>query len=612
MYTDIKSPFGDANPNSPGRVSRCISRCILIGAVVMVIGCSNEANRNQSSGSQTTTDTDNSPVGNSEPSNIGSSANTPDPTSASPLPSSASDANKTAARLLAQATFGTTLEDINRVNRLGIEGWIENQFALSGTSHLAYAQANGNSSNSEARVNKWWLDAIEGEDQLRSRVAFALSQILVVSDVQQTLGNAQHGLADYYDTLREHAFGNYRDLLEAVTLSPVMGVYLSMLQNARADPQTNTRADENFAREVMQLFTIGLYQLNNDGTRKLAAGRPIATYTQADVAEYARVFTGWSYANTDRWDALPLSQYADFLNPMVPYPEYHDTGEKQLLTGVVSAAGLTAREDLQIALDSLFNHPNVGPFIGRQLIQRLVTSNPTPAYVERITTVFNDNGSGVRGDLKAVVRAILLDTEARNGHVTVSNFGKLREPLLRMTHLWRAFDAQHAQGTNVYATNAPHLKNVAASLGQSVLSASSVFNFYHPDYAPLGPLLDAAMVAPEAEIYSENYLLSTNTFISTYIHKFYYAGRNEAGEDVAGPQYLSYINIEPQTQAATSPEQLLDGLDLVLTSGQMPEDARAILLEHMNALPDDIGGRAQRVKDSISLIMTMPSYLVQR
>ncbi len=589
-----------------------IGRCIIVGLLTLTFSCDSSVaipSGTQATDPQTSTppQTDSSSVADSGNTNSGNDNATGG--TASPVGGAALNnlEDTAAARLLAQATFGATLDKINRVKALGIEGWIDNQFTLTGSSHLRYAQNNGNASNAEARINKWWLDSIEGEDQLRHRVAFALSQIFVVSDVQQTLGNAQLGLADYYDTLRKQAFGNYRELLEEITLSPVMGVYLSMLQNAKADPATNTRADENFAREVMQLFTIGLHELNIDGTQKLQRGLPIATYTQADVAEYARVFTGWSYANTDRWDAKPLSQYADFLNPMVPYPEYHDTDEKQLLRGVASPAGLTAEEDLQIALDSLFNHPNVAPFISKQLILHLVTSNPTPAYVARVATVFNDNGAGVRGDLKAVVRAILLDTEARNGHTSVPDFGKLREPILRLTHLWRAFDAQYAKGANVYSTNAPQLKNVSETFGQTPLGASSVFNFFHPDYAPLGPLRDAGLIAPEAEIYSENYVLSTNTYISTYIHKFY-----DAGNDQTGATFQTYLNIEPQTSKAADPDALLDELDLVLMSGQMPSQVRTILLEHMIDLPDDLTGRSQRVRDSISLIITSPSYLVQK
>lgn len=516
--------------------------------------------------------------------------------------------DESSARLLAQASFGPTLADISNVKRLGIEGWVQNQLDLPGTSHLAYSdQNNGSPSNPEVRVEKWWLDAIESEDQLRGRVAFALSEIFVVSDVQQTLGNAQLGLTNYYDMLRRNAFGNFRQLLEDVTLSPVMGVYLSMLQNARADPLSNTRADENFAREVMQLFSIGLHELNIDGTRRLSNGNPIPTYSQEDVSEYARVFTGWSYAGTDRWDARPLSRYANFLEPMVPYPDYHDTGEKTLLGDTVIPAGLSAEEDLAMALDSLFLHPNVGPFIAKQLIQRLVTSNPTPGYVKRVALKFNDNGLRVRGDLKAVVKAILMDREARTGHETVTDFGKLREPLLRMTHLWRAFDGQYAEGTGRYATNSPQLKNVSSVFGQSVLNSSSVFNFFHPDYAPLGVLRDRGLVAPESELYTESYVLSANSYINTYIHRFY-----DDGNNTGGVQFLSYLNIRPQVSLAADAEALLDQLDLLLLSGQMSDGMREILVDHIEALPENAAGRASRVLDSISLIMASPSYLVQK
>lgn len=516
---------------------------------------------------------------------------------------------KAAARFLTQATFGTNQAEVTRVRTLGIEEWIDDQFTKTGTSHLTYLEENdGSTSDAEGRINKWWLDAIDGEDQLRARVAFALSEIFVVSDVQQTLGNAHFGLANYYDMLREHAFGNYRDLLEDVTLSPVMGMYLSMLQNAKADPATNTRADENFAREVMQLFSIGLHELNIDGTQRLVDGNPVATYSLKDVAEYARVYTGWGYADSNRWDADPLSQYANFLKPMVPYPEYHDTGEKQLLNGIVVPAGQSAEADLEIALDSLFNHPNVGPFISKQLIQRLVTSNPSPAYVSRVALTFNDNGSGERGDMQAVVKAILVDEEARYGHESNPDFGKIREPLLRMTHLWRAFNAQFAEGATTYTTNAPQLKNTSATIGQLALGAPSVFNFFHPDYAPLGTIRNKGLVAPESEIYTENYILSTNRYINTYIHKFY-----NAGEDAGGVRFLTYLDVRPQVNTAnTDVEVFLDELDLILLSGQMPTEMRVILREHMSTLPDTPEGRARRVLDAISLVMASPTYLVQK
>ena len=581
----------------------CYRSCLLVTGLAILIACGDS---NQSNATDTGSDSLATPPTEQDltTDQTGSSLNPILPIG----PANIQVADMDAARLLAQASFGSNLESISQVKALGAEAWIDDQFTKTGSSHLAYARSNGNSSsNSEARIHKWWLDAIDAEDQLRGRIAFALSQIFVVSDIQQTLSNAQLGLAGYYDMLRRNAFGNYRTLLQDVTTSPVMGVYLSMLQNARANPQTNTRADENFAREVMQLFSLGLHELNIDGTPKIENGRPIPTYTQADVGEYARVFTGWSYANTDQWNAQPLSRHADFLNPMVPYPDFHDVGEKRLLSGIVSPAGLSAEEDLQIALDSLFNHPNVGPFIGKQLIQRLVTSNPSPAYVARVATVFNNNGAGVRGDLKAVVKAILMDVEARNGHNTVTNFGKLREPALRLTHLWRAFDATFADGATSYTTNAPTLNNASSTFGQSVLGASSVFNFFHPDYSPLGPLRDSSIVSPESEIYTENYVSASNTFISTYIHKFYHAGAGERGAT-----FQTYINIEPQTNKASDPIALLDELNLVMMSGQMTDDVRSILLDHMQALPNDLSGRAQRVKDSISLIMTLPGYLVQK
>jgi len=379
------------------------------------------------------------------------------------------------------------------------------------------------------------------------------------------------------------------------------------MQNAKADPATNTRADENFAREVMQLFSIGLHDLNIDGTEILSGGNPIPSYTQADVREYARVFTGWGYGDTDRWDAHPASQFANFLIPMEAFPEYHDTGEKRLLNGVVVPAGLTAEEDLDIALDSLFNHPNVGPFISKQLIQRLVTSNPSPAYVGRVARRFNDNGSGVRGDLGAVVRAILLDDEARYGHERIEHFGKIREPILRLSHLWRAFDAQFADDEVNYTTNAPTLNGISSVFGQTPLGSASVFNFFHPDYAPLGEIRDLGLVAPEAEIYTENFVLTGHLFMNTYIHKFY---KTDEGE--SGVQFLTYIYVQDQVTKAQEIEDWLDELDTVLLAQQMSPEMREILKEHMEALPDDSDGRVQRVLDGISLVMASPAYLVQK
>jgi len=386
-----------------------------------------------------------------------------------------------------------------------------------------------------------------------------------------------------------------------------MGLYLSMLQNAKADFSDNTRADENFAREIMQLFSIGLYELNLDGSIKTDSnGDPLPAYTQQDVEEYARVYTGWNYADADRWDRSPDSGLNKIL-PMTPFPGFHDLGSKNLLRGAVSPAGISPEQDLDNALDSLFNHPNVGPFIGKQLIKRLVTSNPTPAYVARVASVFNNNGSGVRGDMRAVIRAILLDSEARDGYVNVPNFGKIREPLIRWTHLWRAFNVQRGNEStyNRYNHGSPYLTASSAFLGQQALGANSVFNFFSPEYAPLGPIREAGLTAPEAQIYTDANILTTTTKLSTLAYIFYHGADENA-------RNKSYIDISAEMAMASDPEALLDRLDLVLMSGQMGADMRTILINHMNNLPADEAGRSLRVRDAIMLIMASPQYLVQK
>ncbi|MFK8079001.1 MAG: DUF1800 family protein [Granulosicoccus sp.] len=517
--------------------------------------------------------------------------------------------SEAAARLLAQATFGATMGDIEEVKRLGVQAWVDNQFSLQGTPHLEYAiEHPGSGSLSGPRQHKWLIDAIDGSDQLRQRVAFAYSQILVVSDVTQTLRRNQYAMANYYDILLDNAFANYRDLLEDVTLNPIMGIYLSMLQNGRGDLEANTRADQNYAREVMQLFTIGQYELNLDGSiRRDLNGVPFPAYTQADVEEYARVFTGWSYADANRFDNVPAGSNTNKFLPMQPYPGFHDPNAKTLLGGIVTPAGISPQQDLDNALDSLFNHPNVGPFVGKQLIQRLVTSNPTPAYVARVASAFNNNGSGVRGDMRAVIRAILLDTEARSGHLNVPDFGKLREPLLRWTHMWRAFNVQRGRQSTVnkYNHGSPYINQAASFMGQSPLSSPSVFNFFRPDYAPLGEIRDSDLVAPEAQIYTDAYILTTTAKLSGFAQIFYQGANDNALNS-------SHIDISEETSLASDPGALVSLLDLLLMSGQMSSGMRAVLVDHMNELPSDEAGRSQRVRDGITLIMASPSYLVQK
>lgn len=289
----------------------------------------------------------------------------------------------------------------------------------------------------------WWSAVIRGNDPLRERMALALSEILVVSDQSAAIQVSSQTVPAYHDLLARNAFGNFRSLLEQITLSPAMGLYLNMLRSDRPDPLLGTHADQNYAREIMQLFTVGLVRLNLDGSvQKDAAGNGLPTYSQTDVENLARVFTGWGSAPTTHTGAEAWTYDTNVLLPMVAYEAHHDSGSKTLLGGVTVPAGDTAAADLKIALDALFRHPNVGPFLGRQLIQCLVTSNPSPAYVQRVAAAFNDNGGGVRGDLQAVLKAILTDPEA----VTppAGSAGKLREPLLRLAHLWLAFDAADA------------------------------------------------------------------------------------------------------------------------------------------------------------------------
>ncbi|MEM7377724.1 MAG: DUF1800 domain-containing protein [Pseudomonadota bacterium] len=506
-----------------------------------------------------------------------------------------------AVRLLNQASFGPTLRDIDAVERLGVEGWIDWQLTLQGAPHLDYVRRHSNGSNRSARHEIWWQDAVDGTDQLRQRVAFALSQLFVISDQGYTLSNTQYGVTHYYDILRENAFGNYRELLEQVTLSPIMGLYLSMLQNDRSRPESNTRADENFAREVMQLFSIGLYTLNPDGTR--AGGN---AYTQDDVEAFARVFTGWNYSDAGNWNR-PLFTGQDMLSPMQPFESHHDTGAKALLRGTVLPAGQSARRDLEMALDNLFEHPNVGPFIATHLIKQLVTSNPTPAYVERVVTRFDDNGSGVRGDLGATVKAVLMDPEARQLPVD-PRFGKVREPLLRLTHLWRAFAISPGEGSDhgEYRTFSPQLEDIDSLTGQAPLLSPSVFNFFSPSYAPSGPTQDAGLVVPEMQIFTDGNILNTASRANNQIYRHF------RQTDVPTDRIPAYLDYTRELVLAADPAGLLSHLDLLLLNRRMSTPLRNIILTHLNAIEDSREGHLKRVQDAIALIMLSPQYLVQR
>ncbi len=505
-----------------------------------------------------------------------------------------------AARLLTQATFGPLRTEIATVQSQGINGWITAQMALPYTAHRAatlsdfriFGGGGDGQIISSNRQAAWWKTALTAPDQLRQRVAFALSEIFVVSDVSDSL--TPEGLANYYDMLGNGAFGSFRTLLENVTRSPIMGIYLSSLRNSKADPLLGTNPDENYAREVMQLFTIGLNLLRPDGTLKLdPAGLPIPSYNQTTVTEMAKVFTGWSYAST-KANPTFRGEPSDQINPMQLYSTNHDDGQKSIVNGVVLAPGQGGTKDLQQALDALFLHPNTGPNIAKQLIQRLVTSNPTPAYVYRVAQKFEDNGSAVRGDLGAVVRAILTDYEARSTTtVASSNFGKLKEPIIRATGLLRTFGATPASGR--YTNN---LLSTQTVLAQSALRSPTVFNFFHPDYVLPGPLASAGLVAPEFEITDATYAISVPNFLRGYI--FNAVGTN--------PDTLVLDLAYEQTLNTTA---LLDHLALVLCGGTMPAAVRTRVTTLLTALPASTSAldRAQR---AVLVIATSPTAAVQK
>ncbi|MBL8290176.1 MAG: DUF1800 domain-containing protein [Rubrivivax sp.] len=422
-----------------------------------------------------------------------------------------------AARFLAQATFGPVDADIDRLLDIGYAAWIDEQFVRApAQSHRAHWEARdaeikaANAANAAGQnevFESFWKQAVTGPDQLRQRMAYALSQIFVISMVDGTVGDNPRAVAAYLDMLGDKGFGTYRELLESVSRHPMMGVYLSHLRNQKADARTGRVPDENYAREVMQLFSIGLVELNDDGSVRTGSnGAALETYGPADIAGLAKVFTGWSWACPDWPDngcffngsANGNSDPDRAFKAMLGYPQYHSTDSKVFLGTTVAAQGQAdPAASLNTALNRLAAHPNVGPFIGRQLIQRFVTSNPSPAYVSAVARAFADNGAGVRGDMKAVLKAVLMNPEARRSGDTA---GKVREPVLRLSAFLRAF--AHTSDSGAFKVG--NTDNAGTQLGQSPLRSPSVFNFYRPGFVAPGTQAAArGLVAPELQLASE-------------------------------------------------------------------------------------------------------------
>lgn len=524
---------------------------------------------------------------------------------------------------LNDATFGATEAEAQRLQGLGdsttaYARWIDEQLQQPASLQLPHVQAGYAALPQPVqiarlnadRVDIWFRNAVNGPDQLRQRVAFALSEIMVVSQ-QGALNNRPYALADYYDLLARGAFGNFRQLMEDVSLHPAMGVYLSMLGNQKPDPVRNIRPDENYARELMQLFTVGLVELNADGTpRKDPQGQPIPTYDQSIIEGFAHVYTGWNWSGAASFGQARPSLQNQVL-PMQAYAEQHDTGAKKVLSYTGAAlAEIPARtpadpaRDLDDALDNIFNHPNVGPFISKQLIQRLVTSNPSPAYVQRVAQVFGNDGTGRRGNLGAVVRALLLDPEARGAAPDASTAGKLKEPLLRVTQLWRAYSGRSQSGR--YNVQSP-----AEVAGQGPLLAASVFNFFSPFYAPPGEIAERGLVAPETQIATE--YLSTQLTNYLFVQTFCYTSSPVTGCPTVRAAIrpdLVFIDVSAEAGLAGDSAELVDRIAGKLLGGQITSTLQAQARAAVERAPPDQTGL--RVAEALYLIASSPEYAAQR
>jgi uncharacterized protein (DUF1800 family) len=514
-------------------------------------------------------------------------------------------------RLLGQATFGPTEALANRVEAIGIESWLAEQFAApkSNYPNLPFAPYiapdNCRSDGTKPATDPqnicardtyslfqlqltFLRNALNGEDQLRQRVAFALSQILVTSSLEI---NHAYGMARYQQLMVDNAFGNYKDLLTAVTLSPAMGRYLDMANSNKPDAARGISANENYAREIMQLFSIGLYELNQDGTYKRdAGGKQIPTYSQTTVENLARVFTGWTYASFGGGVATRNNPvYYEF--PMVPVESNHDTGAKTLMNGFTVPAGQSATKDLTDAIDHLFNHPNTAPFISKQLIQKLVSGDPSPAYVARVAGVFANNGSGTRGDLRAVVRAILVDPEARGEIKMTPASGHLKEPALFAIGLARGLG-----GTN----DGVYTRGQLGGLGQGLFASPTVFNFYSPDNQ-----ISNGKLGPEFEI-----LTSSNAFARiNFVNNMVMGNGFAADPSVSGATGTS-INWAPWQALAGDPAALVDRLSWIFTRGAMSVSAQNKIAGAVNAVAAT--DTLTRAKTAAYLVISSSQSQVER
>jgi len=593
-----------------------------------------------------------------------------------------SDVSKAQAfRILEQATYGPTEDEMNEVQFLGLTQWIEKQLNSSSAydsstdshqSHLQKYKAiakmsepstyesdsdfnnNFHGRTSDYQTAAWFENALHGKDQLRQRVALALSELMVISGSKQRTRFRGDSLASYYDILAKYAFGNFRTLMGEVSRSPGMGIFLSHQGNKKFNSSSNTHPDENFARELMQLFSIGLWKMNQDGSMvKDSNGDPIASYTQDDVEELAKVMTGYDIKGNSKYGKTSRANGEEWSSPMEFNSTHHEYASKTFLGSTIGTEGSSNSEpsDLDQALEIIFQHQNVGPHVGRHLITRLVTSNPSSAYISRVAGIFNNDGAGIRGNLKEVVKAVLLDDEARETEYSSDgNYGKPKEPLLALTQFLRAFDVKPLDGwksrTNATMNGVYQFFYLENIIGQSPLRSETVFNFFASDFVPADShFISNSMVAPEFQIQSDTVLIKFHNLIRSSLNtneknailennttlKDFASGRNHSKQNyyinidselqifeyaLDGDTNGNFNNINDSEKKKAAIQSLLQHLDKKLMGGEMPSEYYTALTKHLMNMNwgKKFNAKEARnvISDAIRFMVTSSFFMIQK
>jgi uncharacterized protein (DUF1800 family) len=522
-------------------------------------------------------------------------------------------------RLMRQATLGVNFNDMKEFVKMTPEKWIDEQMKMTSPNMLDkmlkdrilwrdYVKSLGYDFKDDTVTVKsedfniaWWDHNLNNKDYFKQRMAYVLSQIFVISSRSDVISEHAHGQASYYDLLVKHSLGNFKNLLMDITLHPSMGIYLSHFNNSKTIPERNIHPDENYAREVMQLFSIGLHQMNIDGSLKRdSLGNLIPTYTQKDIKELAKVFTGLSagragqFSKPDRPVNFGFDRYStDFSVPMAMFEEWHEFGGKSFLNLYIPS-GQKGMKDIEMAIDYIFKHPNVGPFIGKQLIQKMVTSNPSPSYIKKVAETFNDNGRGVRGDMAAVFKAILLHPEARSCESMLSpTQGKLQEPLVRLFERIRNYKVIPDANNKIFTDGGSAFWNY----DQNIMSAPSVFNFYQSGYSPLGSLRSNNLLGPEFQMHNSSSSLRWANSVMNSDWQVGYIWRTQR-------EGFYELDISDLNTYANDSEALLNQLDKRFTRGQLTSRTRKLMKYNIDR---NLRTR-ERVQSAIGILLLSPEY----